>query len=238
MLPKSRHFDEVRPAIEEFRLGLGAAAGLRVLDVGCGRENWLIDTSDCRTTGLDPSVSQLEANPHLDERIVGSIETFELEDWNERFDIVVASYVLEHLRDPIAALNKLSGWLKPEGRLLLAIPNTRSVKGYVTQFTPLFVHRWFYKLSLGEGAPPEDGGPFPTYMRRAIRLDELERFFAEKGMQIGLLVTFESFQNVYLRRFVPDALLDAVNARLLGPLRQELSPRATDILLSISKKHA
>jgi SAM-dependent methyltransferase len=210
--------------------------GDNVLDVGCGRENWLLDTSACTTTGLDPSEAQLNANPILDERVVGSVETYECAAWASSFDLVIASYVLEHLSDPTSAIEKMVRWTKASGRIVVAVPNISSLKGYVTKYTPLFVHRWFYKLSLGENAPQEDAGPFPTFLRPVLRVDELDKYLEDTGLRIDALVSFESFQNAYLRRFIPGGLLDGLNRMLVGPLKKDLSPRATDLLLLISKK--
>jgi 2-polyprenyl-3-methyl-5-hydroxy-6-metoxy-1,4-benzoquinol methylase len=45
----------------------------------------------------------------------------------ERFDTIVLGHVLEHVDDPVAIMARCRHWLAPEGRLLLAVPNARSV---------------------------------------------------------------------------------------------------------------
>lgn len=39
------------------------------------------------------------------------------------FDLVIASEVIEHVEDPVAFLNSLRGFLAPDGKLVLTLPN-------------------------------------------------------------------------------------------------------------------
>jgi len=57
--------------------------------------------------------------------IVGDVEILDLEAAVEgtRFDVVLLLDVLEHLRDPLAALNRARVLLAPNGRLIVSIPN-------------------------------------------------------------------------------------------------------------------
>jgi 2-polyprenyl-3-methyl-5-hydroxy-6-metoxy-1,4-benzoquinol methylase len=45
----------------------------------------------------------------------------------ERFDNIVFGRVLEHVVDPVAILQQARRWLSPEGRILAAVPNARSI---------------------------------------------------------------------------------------------------------------
>jgi 2-polyprenyl-3-methyl-5-hydroxy-6-metoxy-1,4-benzoquinol methylase len=44
-----------------------------------------------------------------------------------QFDSIVLGHVLEHVLDPVAILRLAKSWLKPDGRVLAAVPNARSV---------------------------------------------------------------------------------------------------------------
>src|SRR5205823_4183595 len=57
--------------------------------------------------------TQLETNV-----LAGTFESLELEP--ESFDVVVMKYVLDHMEEPFAALEKARRILKPEGLLVLA----------------------------------------------------------------------------------------------------------------------
>jgi 2-polyprenyl-3-methyl-5-hydroxy-6-metoxy-1,4-benzoquinol methylase len=45
----------------------------------------------------------------------------------ERFDLVVASHVLEHVDDPRGVLASIRGWLKPSGQVIAVVPNSQSL---------------------------------------------------------------------------------------------------------------
>jgi 2-polyprenyl-3-methyl-5-hydroxy-6-metoxy-1,4-benzoquinol methylase len=46
---------------------------------------------------------------------------------DRRFDTVVCTHVLEHLADPVAVLSRVRDWVAESGRLLLLVPNSRSL---------------------------------------------------------------------------------------------------------------
>jgi len=45
----------------------------------------------------------------------------------QRFDNIVLGHVLEHVADPAAIIARAAHWLSPRGRLLAAVPNSRSL---------------------------------------------------------------------------------------------------------------
>lgn len=44
-----------------------------------------------------------------------------------KFDNIVLGHVLEHVGDPVGLLRQVRGWLAPDGRVLAAVPNARSL---------------------------------------------------------------------------------------------------------------
>jgi 2-polyprenyl-3-methyl-5-hydroxy-6-metoxy-1,4-benzoquinol methylase len=44
-----------------------------------------------------------------------------------RFDVIIASHVLEHVQDPTIVLRKVRTWLKPGGILIVIVPNRESL---------------------------------------------------------------------------------------------------------------
>jgi predicted SAM-dependent methyltransferase len=50
---------------------------------------------------------------------------------SEDADAVTAWHVLEHLQDPGAALDRVHGWIRPGGALLLGVPNVASLQSRV-----------------------------------------------------------------------------------------------------------
>lgn len=45
----------------------------------------------------------------------------------EQFDAIIASHVLEHVDDPVVLLKRMHAWLKPEGKLVILVPNKESI---------------------------------------------------------------------------------------------------------------
>ncbi len=89
-----------------------SAAGLRVLDVGCGEKPYQpYFRSAAEYVGVD-----LEGNPHAD--LHGPAEQLPVED--ESFDLVLCIQVLEHVDDPARAVRELHRVVKPGGRVLAA----------------------------------------------------------------------------------------------------------------------
>jgi 2-polyprenyl-3-methyl-5-hydroxy-6-metoxy-1,4-benzoquinol methylase len=100
----------------------------RVLELGpaTGYMSRVLTQRGCAVVGieLDPDMAR-EAARHLDRVIVGDLETLDLEAelGESRFDVIVAADVLEHLRDPLAVLRRLRGFLAPDGFFVLSVPN-------------------------------------------------------------------------------------------------------------------
>jgi SAM-dependent methyltransferase len=65
-------------------------------------------------------------NIHIEE---GNIETIQC-DFTDKFDIILFSCVLEHFHyHPVKTMEKILSWLKPDGRLYLAVPDNKIRKG-------------------------------------------------------------------------------------------------------------
>lgn len=100
----------------------------RVLDVGCatGYLAEALVTRGCTVSGLEvDEAAGEEARPFLERLVIGDIESINLAEafGEERFDVVVFGDVLEHLRDPLAALRKARTVLADRGSVVASIPN-------------------------------------------------------------------------------------------------------------------
>lgn len=47
------------------------------------------------------------------------------------YDVITAWMVIEHLHEPVEALTKMKQWVKPEGYLVMAVPDRESVSRYL-----------------------------------------------------------------------------------------------------------
>jgi SAM-dependent methyltransferase len=99
----------------------------RLLDVGCGH-GLLLDEARSRgyeTVGLELSRS---AASHAREELGLDVREAPVEDFADEdgFDVVVLADVLEHLDDPVAAVDRCAGLLRPGGVLCVVTPDPSS----------------------------------------------------------------------------------------------------------------
>ena len=52
---------------------------------------------------------------------------FEAFDTDEKFDVILMGFVLEHVDDPGLVLERFSKFLSPDGRVFIAVPNAKSM---------------------------------------------------------------------------------------------------------------
>ena len=98
----------------------------RLLDVGCGGGVFgaaVKSTLGCEVVGITYSEAEAEeARRRLDHVEVADLNDYAPQSLG-RFDCIVCSHVLEHLRQPDALLSRLRECLAPGGSLLVALPN-------------------------------------------------------------------------------------------------------------------
>lgn len=100
--------------------------GEEILDVACGKGEWLLTASEkgARTAGIDISSKAVDIcknNLPKGEFFVGRAETLPFTDG--RFDIVTCLGSLEHFVDKLAALGEMVRVAKPNARFLILVPN-------------------------------------------------------------------------------------------------------------------
>jgi 2-polyprenyl-6-hydroxyphenyl methylase / 3-demethylubiquinone-9 3-methyltransferase len=136
---------------------LDCLAGLRLLDIGCG--GGLLSEPLARiggeVVGVDPSAENVAAakvhardsEVAVDYR-VGTAEA--LADAGERFDVVLAMEVVEHVADLQLFVRRCAEMVKPGGLMIVATIN-RTIKSfalaivgaeYVLRWLPRGTHRW------------------------------------------------------------------------------------------------
>ncbi|MDA9982548.1 class I SAM-dependent methyltransferase [Gammaproteobacteria bacterium] len=125
----------------------------KVLEIGCGwaaflylcRENGIRDLS-----GLEPSeaVARYLSNQGLNVANA-SVEAFLERGSSEKYDLVVLSHVIEHLRDPVSIMGGIKAILANDGLLCLEVPYRDDLQNDVVEGHVSFFDRESIKAVLG-----------------------------------------------------------------------------------------
>jgi 2-polyprenyl-6-hydroxyphenyl methylase / 3-demethylubiquinone-9 3-methyltransferase len=135
---------------------LSCLSGLRILDIGCGAGLLCepLTRLGAQVIGVDPSASNIAAaRLHADKSHL-SIDyrciTVEEMDVRERFDIVLAMEVVEHVSNVGLFLGRCAAMLKPGGLMVVSTLNRNwksfalAIVGaeYVLRWLPRGTHQW------------------------------------------------------------------------------------------------
>lgn len=102
--------------------------GLRLLDLGAagGHLGRAVRDRCSFLAGVEPDPDlPASARDGYDEW--RAVDALEAGGWDAPFDVVVCADVLEHLARPEALLERIRGWLKDDGTLLVSLPNIANV---------------------------------------------------------------------------------------------------------------
>ena len=125
---------------DRMRFVRGLPPGSSVLEVGAGDARFLapLARAGFSVHGMEPSEGRAVAARErgVPVEVVG-LEEAEIPAGSQ--DAVVLWHVLEHLDDPAGALGRVRPWLRPGGKLIVAVPNLASLQAR------LGGDRWFHQ---------------------------------------------------------------------------------------------
>jgi len=154
-----------------------------VLDLGCGRGGLVEQLEHPRNqiVGVDPDVVSLKEHRLAGEMPLTAALSTPLPFEDMQFDMVFASWVLEHLAQPKKTLAEVGRVLRPGGAFIFITPNKRhpliAFNNLVNRFSKL--QDELVRLFYGRAATDT----FPAYYR-ANTSGDLRKMAAELGMTL------------------------------------------------------
>jgi SAM-dependent methyltransferase len=180
---------------------------------------------------LEPS-AQLSAK--LEERFGDRVRvtTKRLEDtqFEGAFEVIFLVHTLEHLDDPIQALQRLATWLSPSGRLLVAVPNALALSRQIA--VRMGIIDFHAAVTAGEWAH----GHRRTYTRDTLRSDILRAglLIEQSGGVIVKPMTNSQFDSALASGIITPEYVEACDA--LSDTYPELSASIFAVCVSAPAK--
>lgn len=151
--------------------------GIAVLDIGCACGGNLLhikcENPSAKTYGIELNPYAAKIASHFGEVMSVDVETMELSDWEGRFDVIIMGDIIEHLRDPEAALVHVKKMLKADGVLLASIPNVL----YIGNVALMMKGKWEYT----------DIGILDRTHLRFFTRDSIQGLMSRVGLKISVL---------------------------------------------------
>jgi SAM-dependent methyltransferase len=118
-----------------------------LLDIGCGTGRLLYLARDAgwQVKGLELSGEMAEfvrSRLHIDVDVADFLDSEPSDNELGGYDVVVLRHVIEHLPDSLLAMKKISLLLKPDGYLLLEMPN---IEGMTKKFSRAIISLGLHK---------------------------------------------------------------------------------------------
>lgn len=162
---------------------------LKVLEAGCGRRwPYNLEDIDFELTGVDIDAAALEIRKNtlsdLHQVIEGDICTADLV--GKSYDVIYCSYVLEHVPRADLAVKNFVKWLKPNGIIVIRIPDRDSVQGFVARLSPHWFHVFYYRQLIGQKNAGTPGyAPYPTFFHKIVSRKGIHKFCENPGNHIS-----------------------------------------------------
>jgi 2-polyprenyl-3-methyl-5-hydroxy-6-metoxy-1,4-benzoquinol methylase len=125
------------------------AEGNNLLDVGAGTGDFLVVAKEngWSVSGVEPNTKARNRASEKGMDLKTTLEDFS----NEKFDVITLWHVLEHLPNLTDQVTRLSGLLKKNGTIIIAVPNYKSfdAKYYKAHWAAFDVprHLWHFSQS-------------------------------------------------------------------------------------------
>ncbi len=139
--------------------------GTMLLDAGCGEAGLVQDyrgVARC-VMGIDTYLRPIRKTIQIDKVVEGNLSALPLPD--RKFDLVMCSWVLEHLEQPLRVLAEIARVLKPGGHFLFITPNALNYLIWARRLVPRRVSTTIVDAIYARG----EDYIFPTFYRANTR---------------------------------------------------------------------
>lgn len=140
--------------------------GMRVLDVGAGGGEFLAAARrrGFAVEGVEPSIGYADYAKRAYGIDVHAAPLAEVDFADKRFDLITSNHSLEHMRDPLAALQRLHALLKPDGHLYISVPDLGDERLWPRRFFHIghcygFTYETLVMTAAKAGFAPVDAQP-------------------------------------------------------------------------------
>jgi 2-polyprenyl-3-methyl-5-hydroxy-6-metoxy-1,4-benzoquinol methylase len=169
--------------VESLRRIVPSLPSPTLLDLGCGYSNilfseWLLASP--KVIGIDQRYDDVRRNPLLHLRVVGDIEKSLLAECS--VDMIVSSFVMEHVEDPLSVLRECRRILKPNGVAVFCTPCLFGYKTLIAKLCGRTASDVIWKFLKGKPHPP-----WPDYYR-ANTPKTIRQLCAQSGLVLERLV--------------------------------------------------
>ena len=203
------------------------------LDIGCGHNlfgSWMMNEERELTTraqefvGIDLDQAGIAKHQTLHFRVIGNLEKLPFP--NDRFDVVTANMVIEHIERPDVVFGEIFRVLRNSGTFIFHTPNRDSLQNAVLRKLPQALKN---KLALIlEGRNEED--VFPAYYRLNT-VEEIERLSARHSFAVQAIDLFNS--SAQTAALGPLSIPELLFLRMLQ--RPTMAHRRTNLVAILSK---
>jgi SAM-dependent methyltransferase len=199
-------------AIETFSLHRGAGKPGRVLDAGCGG-GLMLDSFlklGWRTAGIEPGrAPSREARLRDHDVCTGLFSDTPVEG---RFDLVVFSHALEHMRDPEDALQRARGLLAPSKRIAVVTPNAGGLLARAGRDS------WWQLDAPRHYGVPTSAGLHAVARKVGLRVERLETHSVPLGISATAHLARDPAATIAIPPPGARSRASAIAARLVGEL--------------------
>jgi SAM-dependent methyltransferase len=164
---------------------------LDILEAGCGR-GWgsRLDLAEgsFHLTGVDLDEGALSHRVNvvkdLDRSVVGDLRDRNIVP-SAHFDVIYSKQVLEHVEGAETVLDNFLQWLRPDGVIIVHIPDRDTVFGFLGRTLPHKFHVMYERWFLGNRQAGKPGhGPYVAVYDPVIGLKGMQRFCSEHELTI------------------------------------------------------